>query len=97
MQTAYDETIKDYICRADKPVFRVREVIASPDYTLRLTFSNGEKRIYDARQLLSYDVFAPLNDINLFLRAHCDGCAVAWNDDIDIAPESLYANSIPVQ
>lgn len=38
----------DNICRAGKPVPTVKAVIATPDYTLHLTFANGERRIYDA-------------------------------------------------
>lgn len=96
MRIKYDEKQKDYILDSGKPVFRVTEVEAHPDYTLTLTFSNGARRLYDARQLLSYALYAPLRDMAFFLGAYCDGCAVAWSDELDIAPESLYENSTPV-
>ena len=96
MKVYYDEKLKDDICDSEKPVFRVTDVQAKPDYTLTLSFSNGERRVYDAKRLLNFPIFAPLRDIPFFLGAYCDGCAVAWSDEIDIAPESLYENSVPV-
>ena len=36
-----------------------------------------------------------LPDYSLFRQAYSDGCAVAWNDEIDIAPEALYRDSVP--
>ena len=35
-----------------EPVWVVKDVIAYEDYTLLITFSTGEKRIYDVRPLL---------------------------------------------
>ena len=96
MRTYYDDNLKDYVFDSEKPVFRVTEVTAKPDYTLELLFSNGERRVYDARRLLDFPIFTPLRDVPFFLGAYCDGCAVAWSDEIDIAPESLYENSVPV-
>lgn len=95
MHIVYDEKIQDYVCHADKLALRVCEVTPQTDYTLLLTFSNGEKRIYNALPLLDYKVFAPLKKLSFFLSAHLDACTVIWNDYIDIAPESLYDNSIP--
>ena len=95
MRMVYDERLQDYICYGDTDVFSVEEVEALPDFKLKLLFSNGERRIYDARGLFQYELFAPLQNAALFMQAHSDGCAVAWNDEIDIAPEALYRDSIP--
>ena len=78
------------------PVCVVREVIPQADYTLLLTFASGEKKVYDARPLLEQEIFSPLKNLSFFLRAYCDGCSVAWSDEVDIAPESLYQDSAPV-
>ena len=41
--------------------------------------------------------FAPLADINIFKGVYIDYGVPVWNDgDIDIAPETLYEQSIPV-
>ena len=67
------------------------------DYTLIVTFENGEKRIYDCKPLLDEGVFKVLNNLELFMQAYFDGTTVAWNDMLDIAPEELYYNGIPIE
>ena len=96
MRKVYDENLKDYIYYADKSIISVREVRALPDYKLLLTFSNNEQRIYNAAHLLNYEIFAPLKPQNFFMLAKSNGSTVCWNDDLDIAPEELYMNSVPV-
>ena len=96
MRTYYDDRLQDVLIDSEKPVFRVTGVQARPDYTLILSFSNGERRVYDARQLLDYPVYAPLRNMPFFLGAYCDGCAVAWSDEVDIAPEALFENGVPI-
>ncbi len=61
---------------------------------LRVTFSPGEKRLYDATPLLSYPAFQPLRDENVFRAVQVDHGVVTWMDgEIDIAPETMYADS----
>lgn len=42
----------------------------------------------------------PYNEIlrnpSFFLKAHANCGSVSWNDEIDISPEYLYEESIPV-
>ena len=97
MRMIYDNDLQDYICYADKPLLYVREVTPRPDYTLLLTFSNEEIRVYDAKPLLDYELFSPLKALTFFMQAHCEGCTVAWNDNLDIAPETLYEKSVPIE
>lgn len=74
----------------------VAEVMPKADFTLALTFTDGSKRVYDAKPLLKYKIYQPLNDINFFMQARADFGTVVWNDEIDIAPENLYHYSKPV-
>jgi hypothetical protein len=85
----------EHICHSGNPVPTVKAVTATPDYMLHLTFGNGETRIYDARPLLTKNIFLPLQEPAFFLRAFADGCSVAWNDDIDLDPCHLYECSTP--
>ena len=66
MRTFYDEKMEDYVCSAGKEPLYVCDAEAKSDYTLRLTFSNGEQRLYDARPLLEYALFAPLKSLPFF-------------------------------
>ncbi len=72
------------------PVWVVRDVKPNEDYTLLLTFENGEKKIYNARPLLEKTIYAQLRNLAFFLGAKAECGTVVWNDDIDIAPEHLY-------
>lgn len=81
---------------ANNPVWVVKEVTARDDYTLLITFADGQKRRYNARPLLEQPVYSPLKNLEFFMSAKADGDTVTWNDDIDIAPEHLYERSQPL-
>lgn len=95
MNTYFDERIKDYVCSADIPKWIVTAVQPQKDYTLLLTFINGEKRLYNALPLLKKNIYSSLKNISFFMKAKVSGDSVAWSDEIDISPEHLYENSIP--
>jgi len=68
------------------------------DMVLLLSFNTGEKRLYDAAELLEYPAFKPLENEEVFKSARVEYGAVVWLDGIiDIAPETLYANSLAYQ
>ena len=83
----------DTIIKGEKIKWIVTNVIPNKDYTLLITFITGEKKIFDFKKIIDKKTFEPLKNINLFLKAHVESGTVAWNDDIDIAPEYLYDNS----
>ena len=64
------------------------------DYEMLITFSNGEKRVYDGQEDITQGVFTQLRNKALFARARIERGTVVWNDELDIAPEALYAESI---
>lgn len=93
MYTEYDETKKEYICYGDEPLIVVREVKANDNFTMLLTFTTGERKMFDARPLLAEKLYAPLKSKALFEKAYVSCGGVCWNDTLDIAPEYLYENS----
>ena len=64
------------------------------DYELLITFSNGEKKVYDGQEDITQGVFTQLRNKALFARARIERGTVVWNDELDIAPEALYAGSV---
>lgn len=73
----------------------IQIVSAKPleDTMFLLTFSSGEKRVFDAT-VLKGDVFAPLNDPTIFNNFKIVHGVITWMDeDIDCAPEYMYENS----
>ena len=79
-----------------KPNWVVIKVEPQEDHHLLLEFADGSRRSYDARPLLDKPLYRPLNSIPVFMGAHVDGPTVVWTDMIDIAPETLYSNSVPI-
>ena len=64
------------------------------DYKLLITFSNGEKKIYNAQDDIHQGVLTKLQNKTFFAQAKIARGSVVWNDEIGIAPETLYAESI---
>lgn len=77
---------------------RVKRVYPEAEYHLRLTFSNGEERIYDVRPLLEQGgVFTELRDESAFRSVHVWHGTVQWAGGQDICPDTLYEDSVPLQ
>jgi len=74
---------------------RPLSVVANEDYTLSITFNNGEKRLFNMTPYLIYPTFEALKAINLFMRPCIKHNTVVWTEDIDMAPENLYLESSP--
>ena len=90
---------------------KITGVIPNDDFTLTISFDNGEKRIYNAAPLLKPGtVFETLADLNNFRRVYIDDehCIswdinpnidsnLVWNNKVDLCPDSCYVDSIPLQ
>ena len=70
-------------------------VRALPDYLLVAKFENGEWRIFDMRDYLAFPAFAALSDVSLFQRVYVAHGTVAWTDEIDLSPDTLYLRGRP--
>ncbi|MFH1110491.1 MAG: DUF2442 domain-containing protein [Planctomycetota bacterium] len=72
---------------------RVETVVATEDYKLQITFSNGEVGVFDCAPLLDFGVFRELRDVNYFKQARAEGGTVIWPHEQDICPDTLYEDS----
>ncbi len=68
----------------------------SPDFHLDLEFINGERRRFDVRPLLAMKPWDRLAAPHMFERVRVEYGAVVWPGEIDIAPETLYDDSVPL-
>ena len=75
---------------------RVREVIPTDNYKVKLVFTNGESGVYDCSGLLDFGVFKELKDIAYFKRATVLDGTVAWPHGQDICPDTLYLDSVRI-
>ncbi|MBK7016148.1 MAG: DUF2442 domain-containing protein [Sulfuritalea sp.] len=75
----------------------VTAVEARPEFLLDLEFENGERRRFDMSPYLHYPIFRRLENPGFFSLARAEHGTVVWPGDIDIAPETLYELSVPVE
>jgi hypothetical protein len=69
----------------------------APDYHLNLVFANGERRRFDMRPLLTQRPWDRIVDAGIFQRVRVDYGTVVWPGEIDISPETLYDDSVPME
>ena len=67
-----------------------------PEHHLLITFENGESRLFDMQPYLHKRPFIGLKQPGLFDKASVELGTVVWPGEIDISPETLYDNSVPV-
>ena len=72
---------------------RVVKVLPLRDYLLKIAFDNDEERVFDMAPLLALPAFQPLADDALFRAVRVEHGSVAWPNDIDLCPDTLYAQS----
>jgi hypothetical protein len=76
---------------------KVTSVVPLPGKRLRVTFDNGDVRVYDCKALLADPAFRLLNDEALFRSVQADlyGYGVVWSDALDLSESELWLNSAP--
>lgn len=75
---------------------RVVHAEAITDLRVAVTFANGERGVLDMRPYLVLPVFQILADPGQFRRAHADHGTVAWSEDLDLCPDSVWADAVRV-
>lgn len=66
------------------------------DFQLDLEFANGERRRFDMKPLLGMRPWSRIAAASLFAHVRIDYGTVVWPGEIDIAPETLYDDSVPL-
>ena len=107
LSKGFDRRTAEYFAGGRK---RITRVVPNSDFTLTISFDNGEKRLYDMHPLLKKGtVFEPFMKSENFRRVYVDDThCIAWDVDPgidsnkvwsnkgDLCPDSSYLDSIPV-
>ena len=72
---------------------RVTEVKPSADYTLLLTFTNGEVKVFDVKPYLDIGIFRELKKKGYFNAVRPLLGSIQWPNGQDFCPDTLYLNS----
>jgi len=73
---------------------KVTDIEIISELCMLVTFSNGEKKIFDLIELVKYPAYQKLKDFDCFKKAYIENGIIVWdNGKIDIAPETIYKNS----
>ena len=107
LSKGFDLKMAEYFASGRKTI---TSVVPNNDFTLTLSFDNGEKRIFDVAPLIEKGtVFETFSDLENFKRVYIDEehCVawdinpeidsnVVWNNKVDLCPDACYVDSVPV-
>ena len=107
LSKGFDRKTAEYFAAGRKTI---TGVVPNDDFTLVISFDNGEKRLYDVRPLLKKGtVFEHFSNIEAFRRVyvdeqHCIAWDIdpsvnsnkVWNNKVDLCPDSCYIDSFPI-
>ena len=66
------------------------------NFQLDLQYANGERRSFNMKPLLTMKPWIRIANPAIFNRVRVDYGTVVWPGEIDIAPETLYDDSVPI-
>lgn len=76
--------------------YEASEIKLIKDYQIEIKFKNGKKGIVDFSEYIDKGgVFKKLADMRFFKKVYINKevGVLCWNDEIDIAPETLYSKA----
>lgn len=72
---------------------RVKAVKPNRDYTLTLTFTNGEVGVFDMKPYLNMGAFRELESMGMFNSVRPFLGSIQWANELDLCPDTLYEES----
>ena len=68
----------------------VKTVVPRDDYTLDITFNNGESGILDMKPYLDFGIFSRIKDYKSFEKVTVAFDTIEWESGTDLDPEFVY-------
>ncbi len=78
-------------------MLKITEITVLPDYKMLLTFSTGEKKVFDFKTIYRDGVFQELQDSAYFAQVRNGGYFIEWPHEQDLSAETLYAEGIAAE
>ncbi|MCI0698267.1 DUF2442 domain-containing protein [candidate division KSB1 bacterium] len=75
---------------------RIKAVKPNPDYTLTLTFTNDEVKVFDVKPYLNKGIFKELKDKSLFNSIKPFLGSIQWKNGQDFCPDTLYLEGVSI-
>ena len=72
----------------------IKTVKPIKNYSLLLTFDNGEIRQFDMKPYLNNGIFQELKDVEMFNSVRVSFDTIEWDNEADFDPEILYSDSV---
>ena len=69
---------------------RVKNVTPTQDFTLLITFNNGEEKRFDVKPYLEIGSFKELKDVSMFNSVKPFLGSIQWSNGLDLCPDTLY-------
>ena len=76
---------------------RVKAVKPNVDYTLILTFMNGEVKVFDVKPYLDKGIFRELKEPSIFNSVKPFLGSIQWQNGQDFCPDTLYLDSVSLE
>ena len=74
---------------------RIKKVKPNSNYTITLTFTNEEIKVFDTKPYLDKGIFKELKELRYFNSVKPSLGSVQWKNGQDFCPDMLYEESIP--
>ena len=68
---------------------------AEKEYTIKVTFDNGEVKLFDCKPYIRGEWYSQLENADYFKCVRVNGYSVEWPDGQDLCPDELYYKSFP--
>jgi hypothetical protein len=72
---------------------RVTKVKPGQNFTLLITFNNGEVKSFDVKPYLEIGIFKELQNLSLFNSVKPYFGSIQWANGADLCPDTLYLES----
>jgi len=75
-------------------MIRIKKAEPNKDYTLKLTFTNGQEGIFDVKPYLGFgSVFKEIHNPVMFQSVKVNHGTIEWANGADLCPDCVYAGT----